>query len=84
MMNTLFIVLASTPERGEMFLISGGAAALGILAWVLPYKWNPFRLRRTLRGFLSEGANQMVPKILGTVFILIGIDLGIMALVQGE
>ena len=51
-----------------------GALALvgGIAAWAIPYRWNPFRLKRLFAGLLSPEANQLVPNIIGTLLALVG------------
>jgi hypothetical protein len=56
----------------------------GIAAWVLPYRWNPFRLKRLFAGVLSDEANQVVPKILGTILTLAGAAILLGTLVVGK
>jgi uncharacterized protein YjeT (DUF2065 family) len=46
---------------------------IGLSGWLLPYRWNILRFRRFLRALLPEKANQLAPKILGTVLIIAGI-----------
>jgi hypothetical protein len=63
-----------------------GALALvaGIAAWILPYKWNPFRLKRLFASILSDEANKVVPKIIGAVLALIGAAILVGTLVVGK
>jgi len=60
------------------------ALVAGIAAWALPYKWNPFRLKRLFASILSEEANKLVPKIIGTVLVLIGAAILIGTFVVGK
>jgi len=57
----------------------GGAAA-----WLLPYRWNPFRLKRFFAQFASAETNLMVPKIIGTILAVMGIALLIGTAVVGK
>ncbi len=59
-------------EPTKLLLAGLAAIALGILAWVLPYRWNPFRFKRFIANMLSESANQKVPKVIGTLLIILG------------
>lgn len=61
-------------DESTKFLLMGlGAIALGSLGWLLPYRWNPFRFKRFLAEKLSDKANQAVPKVIGSILILLGI-----------
>lgn len=54
---------------------------VGILALVLPYRWNPFRLKATFASRVSDGVNRAVPKVIGWICIVIGVlSLGFLAL----
>ncbi|HEY2415616.1 MAG TPA: hypothetical protein VGI40_25460 [Pirellulaceae bacterium] len=56
----------------------------GIAAWLLPYKWNPFRLKRIIGQLLSPETNQMVPKIVGTILGVVGMAILIGTAVVGK
>jgi hypothetical protein len=56
----------------------------GIAAWLLPYKWNPFRLKRIIGQLLSPETNQMVPKIVGTILGVVGMAILIVTAVVGK
>lgn len=53
-------------------MLGGVALACGVAAWLIPYRWNPFKLKRLFRGMLSDSANAVVPKVIGTILALIG------------
>lgn len=63
-----------------------GALVLGagIAAWILPYRWNPFRLKRLFASVLSEETNKFVPKVIGTVLVVIGVAILVGTLVVGK
>lgn len=46
---------------------------LGLAAWLLPYRWNVFRLKRLYRDFVSERVNRLIPKMVGTILLLFGV-----------
>ncbi|MEM7011373.1 MAG: hypothetical protein AAF585_07810 [Verrucomicrobiota bacterium] len=52
-------------------LVLGIGLVLGILALVLPYRFNPFRLKRRWAEMVSEKTNHMIPKIVGFVLVSI-------------
>ncbi|HEV7404989.1 MAG TPA: hypothetical protein VGO11_18745 [Chthoniobacteraceae bacterium] len=68
----------------EQYLIGAGCIALGLLAWLLPYRWNFFRFRRFFAKLLSESANMRVPKIIGSLLILVGLAIVIATAVTGK
>jgi hypothetical protein len=57
----------------EQYLIGAGCIVLGLLGWLLPYRWNILRFRRLFAKLLSESANMMVPKVIGGILILGGL-----------
>ena len=59
----------------EQYVASLICLFLGWLGWALPYRWNIFRLTHLFSGLFSEAANRRVPKVVGSVFILIGIGI---------
>ncbi len=48
------------------------ALAIGVSGWVLPFRWNLLRLRRPYARLVSDGFNQVLPKIIGTIFAVAG------------
>lgn len=64
--------------------MGGVAVALGILAWILPYRWNPFRFKRFIASKLSDETNQKVPKVISVILCILGIAILIGTLVVGE
>jgi hypothetical protein len=46
---------------------------LGIGGLVIPYRFNPFSLRLIFKTLLSESANKKVPKVVGTVSLILGV-----------
>lgn len=49
------------------------AIIIGVSGWLLPFRWNLLRLRRALQGLVSESVNLAIPKVIGSVLILVGI-----------
>lgn len=62
-------------ESKEVLLMGVLALALGASGWLVPYKYNLLRLKRLVSGFLSEEANLKVPKIVGSILIVVGLVL---------
>ena len=62
-------------EPTKLLLAGFGAILAGILAWVLPYRWNLFRLKRILADRFSEKVNHSVPKVIGSILMVLGIVL---------
>jgi hypothetical protein len=60
------------------------ALAAGLLGWLLPYEYNLLRLRRGLQALVSEYVNHAIPKIVGTILLLIGVAILIGTAVVGE
>lgn len=46
---------------------------IGLSGWLLPYRWNLLRLRRGLAGLVSDNVNQLIPKVVGSILILVGL-----------
>ena len=59
-------------ENSQITLFSLAMIGLGLLALKLPYRFNPFRFKRLVAGFLSENANRRVPKVFGWLLIAFG------------
>ena len=59
----------------ERYLTGAFCLFLGLLGWILPYRWNILRMRRPFSRLLSDSANMLVPKIVGSAAILGGIVL---------
>lgn len=54
--------------------VSGGICILlGLSGWLLPYRWNLLRLRRGLDRLVSERINLLVPKIIGSILVVVGL-----------
>lgn len=49
------------------------AIVVGTSGWLLPHKWNLLRVRRSLGRHLPEHVDRAIPKILGSLCILLGI-----------
>ncbi len=64
--------------------MGAGGIALGLFAWFLPYRWNPFRFKKLVASMLSESANEKVPKVIGVILVLLGIALLIATLTVGK
>jgi len=52
-----------------------GAVCLivGISGWVLPYRWNLLRVKRAWGKYFSEETNRKIPKVVGTVLVVVGL-----------
>jgi hypothetical protein len=61
-----------TEAEKEILLMGLAALALGVSGWILPYKWNLLRLRRRYAGAVSEATNKRVPRLVGSLLILVG------------
>lgn len=57
----------------QQLLVGGGAVVLGLSGWLLPYRWNVLRLKRFVASMFSEETQKLVPKILGTLLMAIGV-----------
>jgi hypothetical protein len=64
--------------------IGGVALAIGVSGWLLPFRWNLLRLRRTYARFVSDNVNQMLPKIVGTILAVVGLAILIGTAVVGK
>ena len=65
--------------------VGGGAAiVLGLSGWLLPYRWNLLRLRRGLDRLVSERINLMIPKIIGSILVVVGLIIVIATLFAGK
>src|SRR5688572_17831475 len=67
----------------KQYLIALGVLALGLSGFLLPFKWNLLKLRRPYDKLLSEGGNMIVPKVFGSVLILMGLTMVVLT-VTGE
>jgi len=67
-------------QLGIGFLCLVGA----ITAWLLPYRWNPFKLKRLVGQFLSPEINQIVPKVIGSLLAVGGFAILVATAVIGK
>jgi hypothetical protein len=67
----------------KQYLIAFGVLALGLSGFLLPFKWNLLKLRRPYDKLLSEGGNMIVPKVFGSVLIVMGLTMVVLT-VSGE
>jgi hypothetical protein len=66
-------------------LAIGVALLIGALAaWSLPFRWNPFRLKRLLAQFVSPEMDRKVPKIVGTIMAIAGVAILVATVVVGK
>ena len=56
----------------------------GISGWVLPYRWNILRLRRSFAKLASERVNKLIPKIMGSILIIVGLVVLIATAIVGK
>jgi hypothetical protein len=66
------------------FGIGSLCIACGIAAWLLPYRWNPFRLKRIVGQLLSPETNKIVPRIIGTILGLLGVAILVGTAIVGK
>lgn len=71
-------------EPVKQMLIGGACILIGVLGWVLPYRWNPLRLKRGFARMLSEKTNLMIPKVVGSILIIAGIAIAIVTIFYGS
>jgi len=57
----------------KQYLIAAGVIALGLSGWLLPYKWNILKLKRSLAQNFSERTNLIIAKSFGSVLIFVGV-----------
>jgi hypothetical protein len=57
----------------KQYLIAAGVIAVGLSGWLLPYRWNILKLKRSLAKHMSERTNLIIAKSVGTVLILGGL-----------
>jgi hypothetical protein len=57
---------------------------LGLSGWLLPYRWNLLRFKRILRSLLPEKVNLLVPRIFGTILIVMGAVVVIGTIIFGK
>jgi len=60
------------------------ALVVGISGWVLPFRWNLLRLRRSYARLVSEKVNQVIPKVVGTILAILGAAILIGTAVVGK
>ncbi len=66
------------------YVAGAGCTLLGLCGWLLPYRWNPLRLRRGTARLVPEKINLLVPKIIGTILILSGLTVIILTATVGK
>lgn len=57
----------------QQLLIGGVALLVGLYGVFAPYRWNILRLKRRFARRSSDETNERIPKIIGTILILIGL-----------
>jgi hypothetical protein len=57
----------------EQIAFGIAAVIVGASGWLLPFRWNVLRLRRLFASLLSEDRQKLVPKIVGSLCILVGV-----------
>ena len=55
------------------YLIGGIALIVGLSGWLLPYRWNILRLKRSFAKRFSDEINEKIPKVVGTILLVIGV-----------
>jgi hypothetical protein len=77
-----------TPDMNDQIMqqyLTGGVCILiGISGWLLPYRWNLLRLRRGLSRLVSERVNMIIPKVVGSILLIIGLIIVIVTLCVGS
>jgi uncharacterized membrane protein len=68
----------------QQYIAGAGCILLGLCGWLLPYRWNVLRLRRHLARLVSEKINRLIPKVVGTALIIIGLIVVIVTIVVGK
>ena len=54
-------------------LIGGVALIVGLSGWLLPYRWNVLRLKRSFAKRFSDETNEKIPKVIGTILMVFGV-----------
>ncbi|PKK88941.1 MAG: hypothetical protein CVV64_16610 [Candidatus Wallbacteria bacterium HGW-Wallbacteria-1] len=65
-----FQIISSEEDMTEELLLTILGLILGISGWVLPYEYNILKFRKFVRDIIPERFNKLVPKIVGTLLIL--------------
>ncbi|MEZ4713247.1 MAG: hypothetical protein R3A44_39030 [Caldilineaceae bacterium] len=62
-------------EQQATFEIVTGIVLIlvGLSGWLLPYEYNLLKPKRLYRNMLPEQINRLLPKILGSLFIIGGL-----------
>ena len=68
----------------EQLAIAVMAIIVGLSGWLLPYRWNFLRLRRGIDRLFSENVNLLIPKVVGTILILVGTALVVVTVTVGS
>lgn len=68
----------------QQYITGGGCILLGLGGWFLPYRWNLLRLRRGLAKMVSEKVNKIIPKVVGSLLIVIGLIVVIETMLVGR
>ena len=67
----------------KQYLIALGVFALGLSGWLLPYRWNILKLKRSLARHLSERTNLIIARSFATILILAGVVIAVLTIVDG-
>jgi hypothetical protein len=57
----------------EQYITGAGCLLIGLSGWLLPYRWNLLRLRGLWARLVSEQINLKIPKVMGSLLIIIGL-----------
>jgi hypothetical protein len=68
--------------KTQQLLIGGALLLAGLWGLFAPYRWNVFRLKRSVAQHLSERVNQAIPRYVGGFLAAMGIVLLIVGLIM--
>lgn len=57
---------------------------IGVLGWLLPYRWNLLRLRRGLSRLVPDRINMLIPKVVGSILLITGLIIVIVTIFVGK
>ena len=68
----------------QQYITGAACILLGLSGWLLPYRWNLLRFRRWLANVVPERVNQVIPKVAGSLLIIIGLIIVIVTMTVGK